>query len=150
MTLLRKKKKNTRYFKIAGGGLFSNTKKVFSPECDVSNLSSLSKDLGDGNDPLLKMQNNYATCCPKDFLGRQNKSPYCKQLKLNFDAQAKLNNDTRGYYGDETDVAKIKSMMQPENKKPWYYPFGGKRKTKNKRRNTRRKTKRHKTKRRRN
>ena len=144
MTLSRRKRKNTRFLKIAGGGLFSNTKKVLSVECDVNNLSSLSKDLGDGNNPLSKMQNNYATCCPKDFLGRQNKSPYCKQLKLNFDAQAKLKNDTRGYYGDETDVAKIKSIMQPENKKPWYYPFGGKRKTKRHKtiNKTRRKTRR--------
>jgi hypothetical protein len=141
MTFSRRKRKNN-----IAGGLFSNTKKVSSPECDVSNLSSLSKDLGDGNDPLLKMQNNYATCCPKDFLGRKNKSPYCKQLKLNFDAQAKLKNDTSGYHGDETDVAKIKSMMndnddnEPKTKKPWYYPFGGRRnKTRNK---TRRKTRR--------
>ena len=127
------------------GGFFGKSKSVSSADCDIMNLSSLSKDMGDGQDPVNKMRENYQKCCPKDFIGRKNSSPYCKQLNMNFESLSKYKKDIAGYYGDETDVSKIKQIMRPEimspettNKKPWYKPFGGK-KTKRKTRKYKRK-----------
>ena len=106
-----------------------------SPDCDVNNLSSLSKDMGDGQDPVQKMHANYQKCCPKRF-GMYNSSPYCKQLKSNFDVQVQYKRDIAGYYGDETDVSKIKQTMnqsqnQSQNTKPWYKFWGGRKTKKN-------------------
>jgi hypothetical protein len=129
-----KTRKNRNNFKRKrGGGLFSNSKVISSPDCDVNNLSSLSKDIGDGREPLTKMRENYQKCCPKDFMGRKNTSPYCKQLNINFDAQSNYQKNIAGYYGDETDVGKIKKVMNEPmvystpSQKPWYKFWGGKR-----------------------
>lgn len=116
------------------GGFFFNSPKVSSSsECDINNLSTLSKDTGDGVDPLIKMRNNYQKCCPKDFMGRKNSSSYCKQLNMNFDSLSQYKSDITGYYGDETDVSKIKQIMnapmvssEATTKKPWYHFWGGK------------------------
>jgi hypothetical protein len=88
--------------------------------------------MGDGQDPIKKMHSNYQKCCPKDSFGRYNSSPYCKQLKMNFDTQVQYQRDIAGYYGDETDVAKIKETMNApmnvpmnQEKKPWYKFWGG-------------------------
>lgn len=129
-----------------GGGLFSSSKVVSSAECDVNNLSSLSKDMGDGRDPLTKMRENYQKCCPKDFMGRKNSSPYCKQLDMNFSSQANYQRDIAGYYGDETDVEKIKQTMNAPMvsptppKKPWYKFWGGKKTIRHRRRTHKRRT----------
>ncbi len=115
----KKSRKNLR-----GGFL---TKNISSSECDINNLSSLSKDIGDGKDPVQKMHANYQKCCPKQF-GMYNSSPYCKQLKSNFDTQVQYKRDISGYYGDETDVSKIRQTMnQPSipKSKPWYKFWGG-------------------------
>lgn len=126
-------RKARRSRKTKKGGLFGmfNKKPVVpSSECDVNNLSLLSKDTGDGQDPLTKMHNNYLKCCPKNFLGQYNSSPYCKQLKMNFDTQYKYNRDITGYYGDETDVSKINQIMNEDpnpSKKRWFsFKKGGK------------------------
>ena len=109
-------------------GMFKKNPVTPSGECDVNNLSSLSKDMGDGQDPVKKMHTNYQKCCPKDNFGRYNSSPYCKQLKMNFDTQVQYQRDIAGYYGDETDVAKIRQVMKEPivEKKPWYKLWGGK------------------------
>lgn len=130
---LHKNKSRSRRNKRGG---FFTSKVVSSSECDVNKLSSLSKDMGDGQDPLVKMRNNYQKCCPINF-GMKNTSPYCKQLDLNYKAQAQYKSDISGYYGSETDVGKIKQIMnQPVPgyqplvntgvKKPWYQFWGGK------------------------
>ena len=138
------------------GGFFSSTPKVTSSaECNINNLSMLSRDMGDGREPLTKMRENYQKCCPKDFMGRKNSSPYCRQLNMNFDTQSNYQRDIAGYYGNETDVTKIKQIMnepvattrQPPinppinpaiaNKKPWYKFWGGK-KTRKHRKNKKR------------
>lgn len=126
---------------LKGGFLnfFSKKPIASSAECDVNNLSTISKDMGDGQDPVQKMHANYQKCCPKDRFGSYNSSPYCKQLKMNFDSQVQYQRDISGYYGDETDVAKIKQTMNDPNfiqtnttntysspKKPWYKFWGGK------------------------
>ena len=122
-------KKSRRHLK--GGFLKFFSKPSVTPlaECDVNNLSTISKDMGDGQDPINKMHMNYQKCCPKDSFGKYNSSPYCKQLKMNFDTQVQYKRDISGYYGDETDVSKIKQTMNepmyPE-KKPWYKFWGGK------------------------
>ena len=120
------------------GGFFFSKKIAPTSECDINNLSTLSKDMGDGKDPLTKMKNNYQKCCPKDFTGRKNSSPYCKQLDMNYSSQSNYQRDIAGYYGDETDVSKIKQIMNepvppvkpiinPDSyKKPWYKFWGGK------------------------
>ena len=145
----RKNRNNSR--KNKKGGFFFGTPKVVSlPECDVNNLSTISKDMGDGQDPLIKMRANYQKCCPKDFMGRKNSSPYCKQLNMNFQSQANYQRDIEGYYGDETDVGKIKQIMNNPNfiqtssnipsKKPWYKFWGGKKTRKHKKRYYKRRT----------
>ena len=131
-----------------GGFFFSSPKVASSAECDINNLSTISKDMGDGQDPLIKMKNNYQKCCPKDFMGRKNSSPYCKQLNMNFDTQSNYQRDIEGYYGDETNVSKIKQIMNepfpsykpPINlgstKKPWYKFWGGKKTRKHRKHRT--------------
>lgn len=126
------KHNKTRHLR-GGFPSFFKSSNPSSPECDVNNLSSLSKDMGDGQDPVQKMHANYQKCCPKKF-GMKNSSPYCKQLKSNFDTFVQYKRDIDGYYGDETDVSKIKEMMnqpinttQPIVSKPWYKIWGGKR-----------------------
>ena len=92
----------------------------------------------DAQEPLIKMHTNYQKCCPKGFMGK-NKSPYCMQLEMNFNSLSKYKKVITGYYGDETDVSKIKQIMNgPENdnninksvdnnyKKSWYKFWGGK------------------------
>lgn len=125
-------KKSRRNFKGGFVNFFSKQSVIPSSECDVNNLSNLSKDTGDGQDPVKKMHSNYQKCCPKDSFGRYNSSQYCKQLKMNFDTQVQYKRDISGYYGDETDVSKIKQIMYPE-KKPWYKFWGGKTKRHKKR-----------------
>jgi len=123
------------------GGFFFSSPKATSSECDVNNLTNLSKDMGDDQDPLTKMRTNYQKCCPKDFMGRKNSSPYCKQLNMNFDSQSNYQRDIAGYYGDETDVSKIKQTMNDpvplsnanSSQKPWYKFWGGKKSRKHRR-----------------
>jgi len=128
----RNKNKKTRK-NHKGGFMDFFSKKSVAPlgECDINNLSTLSKDTGDGQDPLTKMHSNYQKCCPKNYLGQLNSSPYCKQLKMNFDSQSQYKSDIAGYYGDETDVGTIKQIMNqplppPSQPKPWYKFWGGK------------------------
>jgi hypothetical protein len=118
------------------GGFFSNNNSAPNSECNINNLSMLSKDTGDGQDPLIKLRNNYTKCCPKNFLGRKNSSPYCKQLNNNFQSLSNYQKDIEGYYGDETNVSNIKQIMnEPDpqykspinasTKKAWYKFWGG-------------------------
>jgi len=123
-----KKPSKTRRHLRGGFLSFLKSSNPSSPDCDVNNLSSLSKDMGDGQDPVQKMHANYQKCCPKKF-GMKNSSPYCKQLKSNFDTFVQYKQDIDGYYGDETNVAKIKETMNPTqttSSKPWYKFWGGK------------------------
>ena len=132
----RKNRNHSR--KNRKGGFFFRSKIAPSGECDINNLATLSKDTGDGQDPLNKMQQNYLKCCPKDFMGRKNSSAYCKQLNMNFDTLSQHKKDITGYYGPETDVSKIKEVMNEPAptpvptintnvyKKPWYKFWGGK------------------------
>ena len=116
------------------GVFFGKSKSVSSAYCDIMNLSSLSKDMGDCQDPVKKMREIYQKCCPKKFMGRKNSSPYCKQLNMNFDSLSKYKKDIACYYGDETDVLKIKQIMSPEttNKKLGISHLAGKNEKKNK------------------
>jgi hypothetical protein len=93
---------------------FQRTKDaITSPNCDVNNLVLLSKDIDNGQNPF-KMS--------KRFYGQKNTSPYCKQLNMNFDSLSQYKKDIEAYYGDETDVSKIKQIMnEPVSPpKPWY------------------------------
>jgi hypothetical protein len=122
-------RKSRRNFKGGFMNFFSKKPVASSYECDINNLSTISKDMGDGQDPVKKMHANYQKCCPKDSFGRYNSSPYCKQLKSNFDTQVQYQRDISGYYGDETNVSKIKQTMNQEPvsaSKPWYKFWGGK------------------------
>ena len=141
-----KSKTKTKRIK-KGGWMFSSKNTISSTECDVNNLSSLSKDLGDGNDPETKMRENYKKCCPKKLFGRENTSPYCKQLTLNMKAQLqnkKLQKQAIVAHDAtlQEDIAVTNSILQSEGnneqidysnvehlqnrKKPWYYFRGGK------------------------
>lgn len=135
-----------------GGFLFGNSKVVSSSECDVNNLSTLTKmpdvndtdgqlkpqdeRMNDLDDMTYKLRDNYNKCCPKGFMGKKNTSPYCNQLDTTFKSIQQHKQDISGYYGDETNVAKIKEVMDdpmiapaspyaPPNK-PWYKFWGGK------------------------
>jgi len=85
--------------------------KNIDDDCNIMNLSTLSKDMGDGQEPLKKMKLNYEKCCPKNVLGQKNSSPYCKQLNMTYDAQSTYKKAIVGYSGDETNVANIKKIM---------------------------------------
>ncbi len=127
------KKKTRRNLKGGFINFFSNKSLPISNECNINNLSTLSKKTEGDEDPIKKMHANYQKCCPKDSFGRYNTSPYCKQLKINFDTQVQYQRDISGYYGNENDVSKIKQVMnQDPNKqtKPWYKIWGGKSKRK--------------------
>jgi hypothetical protein len=119
------------------GGFFFKSKTVDSEECNVNNLADLERD--DGTDTATKMRQNYQKCCPKGMFGRKNRSPYCKQLEKNFNAVSTYNRDVSGYYGDETDVSKIKKIMNTGGSKLGIFSGG---------RTKRRRTKNRKTKRR--
>ena len=88
--------------------------KNIDDDCNIMNLSTLSKDMGDGQEPLKKMKLNYEKCCPKNVLGQKNSSPYCKQLSMTYDAQSTYKKAIVGYSGDETNVANIKKIMNDE------------------------------------
>ena len=131
----RKMSKNKK-----GGFLFGKSKVVSSSECDVNNLSTLTKipDVNDMNGEMKpqdermddldnmtsKLRENYNKCCPKGFMGK-NTSPYCKQLDGTFRSIEQHKQDIAGYYGDKTNVEEIKKIMNPSSqdtkpKKPWY------------------------------
>lgn len=150
-----------------GGFLFGNSKVVSSSECDVNNLSTLTKmpDVNDMNGQLKpldermndldsmtsKLRDNYNKCCPKGFMGKKNTSPYCNQLDTTFKSIQQHKQDISGYYGDETDVGKIKQVMDApmvvapatsdtQQKKPWYKFWGGKKTRKNRKHRKHRKS----------
>ena len=112
-------KSRRRKIKIKKGGWGNN---VVAPlgECDPNDLPNIT----DKN----KLQEKYVKCCPKNIFGQKNKSPYCKQIDLNWRAKEQFTRDVAGYYGDETDVNKIKQSMNELEvaKKPWYKFWGGK------------------------
>ena len=154
------------------GGFFFNKPKVqpysavqtssMTNDCDVNNLPTLTK-MPDVNDetgqlkPLderlndLKnmnqsLQNNYMKCCPKGFMGKKNTSPYCNQLDATFRSVDEHRRDITGYYGDETNVSKIKEVMDapvvelPSPKKPWYKFWGGKKSRRHRKRSHKRRS----------
>ena len=149
----RKFKKGLTKRNRKGGFFFSKPTVVSSTECDVNNLSTLTKmpstedsngeikpydeRMNDLDEMSIRLKNNYDKCCPKGFMGRNNTSPYCNQLNTTFKSIKQHKNDIAGYYGDEKDVGKIKEIMSadmiPLNspysapvKKPWYQFWGGK------------------------
>ena len=127
-TKMKSKTKTKRIKK--GGWMFSSKNTISSSECDVNNLTSLSKDLGDGNDPETKMRENYKKCCPKKLFGRENTSPYCKQLTLNMKAQLQNKKlQKQAIVADDAtlqeNIAVTNSILQNQ-KKPWYHFWGGK------------------------
>ena len=105
---LRKNKQLSRRNR-KGGFFFSKPTVVSSTECDVNNLSTLTKmpstedsngeikpydeRMNDLDEMSIRLKNNYDKCCPKGFMGSKNTSPYCKQLDLNFQAARKAEND---------------------------------------------------------
>ena len=141
-----KSKSKSKHIK-KGGWMFSSKNPISTTECDVNNLSSLSKDLGDGNDPETKMRENYKKCCPKKLFGRENTSPYCKQLTLNMKAELQNKelqkqpidaNDTTLQQdmavtnsilqsegnNEQIDYSNVEHLQKPQKK--WYQFWGGK------------------------
>jgi hypothetical protein len=113
----RKSRKNKR------GGFFSKNKNIpLAAECDPNDLPNIT----DQNE----LREKYLKCCPKNMFGQKNKTPYCKQIDLNWSSKEQLRRDVTGYYGDETDVNKIKQIMnapvEGEVKKSWWKFWGGK------------------------
>ena len=140
--LHKKKRSHSRRYKK--GGFFFNKPNVLPSDCDPNQLSMIK----DSNE----MHAQYQKCCPKTFFGSKNSSPYCKQLELNFNAEEGLRRDVEGYYGEETDVGKIKetmaSPMPAPNvnfpvSKPWWKFWGGKKTRHYKSRTKKNKTKKH-------
>ena len=165
---MRKKRNFSRRNK-KGGYFFNKPTVVPSAECDVNNLTNLTKmpevnnengelkpldeRIDDLNNMTNRLRDNYNTCCPKGFMGRKNTSPYCNQLDTTFKSIEQHKRDISGYYGDETNVEKIKEVMDAPMiapvtnappTKPWYQFWGGKnsrrrhKKRIHKRKNTRR------------
>jgi hypothetical protein len=122
--------KNKKSRKHKRGGF---NKKTSAAECNPNDL------------PIIKDQNElrekYFECCPKNIFGQKNKSPYCKQIDLNWSSIEQANRDITGYYGDEIELNKIKEIMNPslerEKKKSWWKFWGGKKRKRFSRRNMR-------------
>lgn len=165
MTTYKKMRKNKNRSKRNKKGGFFFTKPTVAPssECDVNNLPNLTKmpevnnengelkplddRLNDLTDMTNRLRVNYNNCCPKGFMGKKNSSPYCNQLDTTFKSIEQHKQDISGYYGDETNVEKIKEVMDapmvspnPVPKKPWYQIWGGKKSRRNKKHNKRRKS----------
>lgn len=145
---MRKNRKLSKRNKKGGFSFLNKPTVVPSGECDVNNLSSITKmpDVNDESGELKSLderqndlnnmtnnlRENYSKCCPKGFMGRKNSSPYCNQLDTTFKSIEEHKRDISGYYGDETNVEKIKEVMnapmmstESVQKKPWYQFWGG-------------------------
>lgn len=88
-----------------------------------------------------KMHQNYQQCCPKDYLGRVNNSPYCKELKTSFD---KVRNNVlsrnRSEFNNDMNNVNLQGPTYAPPKRRWYKRFFGGKKTKNHRRKKTRKS----------
>lgn len=169
MKTYKKMRKNghlSRKNKKGGFSFFNKPATIVPAECDVNNLTTLTKmpDVNDMNGQLKplderisdldnmtnNLRNNYSKCCPKGFMGRKNSSPYCNQLDTTFKSIEQHKYDISGYYGDETNVGKIKEVMDAPMvvqtspyappKKPWYQFWGGKKSRKYKKRHSKKRT----------
>ena len=75
-------------------GLFDDKHNTGDAACDPNNLVNLT----DSN----SMYANYQKCCPKNWYGSKNNSPYCKQLDLNYKAASQKN---------QMEIASTKQMI---------------------------------------
>ena len=84
-TIRRNKRNSKRSRSRKGGffGLFDDKHNTGNADCNPNNLANLK----DSN----SMHANYQTCCPKNWYGSKNNSPYCKQLDLNYKAASQKN-----------------------------------------------------------
>lgn len=100
------KRRRTRSKKGGFFGLFSRKAPIVdSTQCDPNNLSNLrSAD---------ELKLNYQQCCPKKLFGFKNKSPYCKQVDLNYQAALENEKMNQEYIGVEPeDIYNIKQREQ--------------------------------------
>jgi hypothetical protein len=95
-TVKRNKRNSKRSRNIKGGffGLFKDKHNTGNTACNPNNLANLT----DSN----SMRTNYQTCCPKNWYGSKNNSPYCKQLDLNYKAASQKN---------QMEIASTKQMI---------------------------------------
>lgn len=164
----KKTRKNNISKKNKKAGFFSRNKVAPSGVCDPNNLANLTKvpqaydqnsqlkpleiRINDLSQAAEKLHSNYLSCCPKNFMGQKNSSPYCKQLDTSFKSMDQHRRDITGYYGDETNVSEIKRVMNEPvpnpvmvvnptgTKSKWKFWAGKKtRKSNNKKRSYRRK-----------
>lgn len=79
-TIRRNKRNSKRSRSRKGGffGLFDDKHNTGNASCNPNNLANLKSSI--------EIKKNIDTCCPKNWYGRKNNSPYCKQLNLNYDA----------------------------------------------------------------
>ena len=80
---IRRNKRNSKRSRSRnrkGGffGLFDDKHNTGNADCNPNNLANLKSSI--------EIKKNIDTCCPKNWYGRKNNSPYCKQLNLNYDA----------------------------------------------------------------
>ena len=92
----KRNSKRSRSRSRKGGffGLFDDKHNTGNTACDPNNLANLK----DSN----SMHANYQTCCPKNWYGSKNNSPYCKQLDLNYKAASQKN---------QMEIASTKQMI---------------------------------------
>jgi hypothetical protein len=79
-TIKRNKRNSKRSRSRKGGffGLFDDKHNTGNAACNPDNLANLKSSFD--------IKKNIDTCCPKNWYGRKNNSPYCKQLDLNYKA----------------------------------------------------------------
>ena len=130
-----KSKRNMRMNKRKGrtskkGGFynfFRSSKRVYPSECDPNDLVNVKGSVS--------IHNKYKNCCPKSkFFGTKNRSPYCKQLELNFKhALRKENyeadNDTNNETDNQLDQNIVLRNANESPKRRWFR--GGKKTRKN-------------------
>jgi hypothetical protein len=119
------KKRITRSKKGGFFGLFSRKAPIVDmTQCDPNNLPNLkSAD---------ELKLNYQQCCPKKLFGFKNRSPYCKQVDLNY--QAALENEKMNEEYIDIEPQDVYTMKQQEENnmlpQPQVKLSGGKRKIK--------------------
>lgn len=90
-------------------GLFSRKAPVINEEqCNPNNLPNLQTT------DELKL--NYQQCCPKKMFGFKNKSPYCKQVDLNYQSALEKEKMNEEYIGVEPED--IYDMKQNASQMP--------------------------------
>jgi hypothetical protein len=114
---MRMNKRKGKTSKKGGYSFFKSSKPVYPSECDPNDLVNIKGSV--------RIHNKYKNCCPKSrFFGTKNRSPYCKQLELNFEHALREEN-----YQADDEQDTVSRIADAKAKRRWFR--GGKKTRKN-------------------